>query len=218
MFEVAGVYYEDQKDSLRICGLAENWDKDTLTLTDEVNGVPVTSINAYAFEGVVGLKKVYIPRNIEHIGLKAFHRCPDLETVVLFRDKDAPPVKIGYQAFQNCKNLKTVRGSARIELIGDYVFFGCTSLENMPTGLCGIIRLGTFMCCPNMKTMLAGYITEILPDAFDKNHGLEVISILHDFKYDRSFIELMRHVKIICGKESDFTELSYDGYQVVIAH
>lgn len=215
MFEVSGVYYEKNGNTLTVCGPCENWDKDELILTDEINGIPITEIRAYAFQNVSGLKKVYIPRLVNKIGTKAFNNCLALETVVCYREKDSQSIQLGYQAFQNCEKLKHIKGGARLELVGDFVFYGCKSLENMPTCICGKIRAGTFMNCPNMRSLFMNYVTEVDDTAIDGNHGVQNMFVLKDFKYSKKFIELVRNVKIICPRESSFSDLIYDGFNIV---
>ena len=52
-----------------------------VVIPNTYNGLPVKEISASAFEGDQLLEKVYIPKNIEYIGDKAFYNCPNLTTI-----------------------------------------------------------------------------------------------------------------------------------------
>ncbi len=121
---------------------------ETLVIPDQIEGVPVTIIDWYAFENCSRLQSVTLPDTVTHISRfafvhcislreinmpaslyaieqYAFHDCPLLETVELPEGLAI----IEKRAFSECDALKSVTIPASCSQIGDYAFFDCVNLR-----------------------------------------------------------------------------------------
>lgn len=78
-----------------------------------------------AFKNCVNLKEILAPIS-KKIGNSAFEGCIKLNKVELYGVEN-----IGERAFKDCKALKEIKIPPTIQIIGDYAFLNCTSLENV---------------------------------------------------------------------------------------
>lgn len=216
MFEIENVYYEKAINGIAVCGVSENFDAECLILKEEVDGLPVTKICANTFQDIQTLTKISIPQSIYIIENSAFRNCTNLKTVVFFRKKTQPPVVLDSCVFQNCKKLNAVKGQSRLNLIGSFVFDGCESLENMPTGVYGSIPRMTFTKCPKLRTLFMHYVKEVEAGAFDSQNNIETVVVLNEFEYTCDFIKSIKDAKIMCKRGFKIAELGYSGYRVVL--
>ena len=67
---------------------------------------------------------VVIPAGVTEIGITAFIRCKNLESVTI----PASVTKISYNAFENCTNLTNVTIPSSVKSIGDKSFYMCNNL------------------------------------------------------------------------------------------
>ncbi len=100
--------------------------KADVTVPSKIEGMPVTTVSANAFNEIKYVKTISLPNSIEKIGKYAFKECHQLTKIVI-------PEKVTLlqaKTFYNCKNLKHVeiKGAAKIE---EYVFSECKALENV---------------------------------------------------------------------------------------
>lgn len=82
------------------------------------------------FQGCSNLSSINLSDNVKVIGKEAFRNCNKLTEVVIPKDTKA----IGFGAFADCITLKTVdftKNAANICSIGEYAFYGDTSLEEV---------------------------------------------------------------------------------------
>lgn len=85
---------EENKMTLHECGRIE----EILVLPDEVDGLPVKKIEAYAFSGK-DVKEIYLPRNLEEMGRYIFYRCFQLRKLCISDSL----TEIGAGAFTRCR-------------------------------------------------------------------------------------------------------------------
>lgn len=121
----------------------------SISIPSEIDGMKVTGIAGYAFDGS-GVTKVVIPDSVEWIGESAFANCitllnvsiPDSVTEIMehcfdgcisIRELTLPAglKTIGYRAFGNCKSLKSIEIPNSAYEIGSYAFQGCDDLKDV---------------------------------------------------------------------------------------
>ncbi len=114
-----------------------NGPRGTVTIPNEINGLPVTSIEASAFYGNTNLMVVTIPNGVTNIGPRAFFGCYNLMSVAIPRSV----VTIGYSQFGRCIGLTNIM----VDLLNptyssiDGVLFNknATTLLQVPEGKMG---------------------------------------------------------------------------------
>lgn len=140
--------YTVSGDSIRITGF-DNTVED-LVIPDTIEGLPVTVIDWYAFEGCYRLRSVTIPETVTHISRFAFVHCINLETVNMpsslyaieqYAFHDCPKLRgivlpeglavIETRAFNGCDAITEVTIPASCTQVGDDAFLDCDSLYSV---------------------------------------------------------------------------------------
>ena len=75
-----------------------------VSIPDTINGLPVASIEEWAFAGCAGLTSITIPDSVTSIGGEAFEGCTGLTNVVFGNSVTS----IGWQAFYGCTGLTSI--------------------------------------------------------------------------------------------------------------
>ena len=136
------------------------------TALTELNVAAGTVIGAGAFKNTASLTTLTLGEGVK-VGDGAFEGSA-LVTVEL--DGDAV---IGNSAFKNCVNLSTFDFADVTGTLGDYAFFGCTSLTAVVAPKITVIGEGCFAGCLRLKTLEADELVTIGDYAFyDKNTNL----------------------------------------------
>lgn len=168
------------------------------TIPEVIDGIAVTAISGYAFQGHSQLASVEILANLTELDRYAFSSCTVLESVKLPEGL----ISIGNRAFYACKNLSDINLPDSITSIDAEAFSGCESLKNIhiPTSMSSIGNksfagctgltevtipvniqaLGeyAFWQCTNLKTVtLSEGLTTIGPMAFRECSSLVNINI-----------------------------------------
>ena len=118
----------------------------------------ITSVEDGAFEGLAGLRSLYVPASVTYIGENAFADCPDLEEVVFLADDSVTEscLEIGEGAFCGCESLASVSFEDRpfdpdndvwneIYIFGS-AFEGCEALTDLYLGE-GVVEIGEYAFC-----------------------------------------------------------------------
>lgn len=110
----------------------------------------VSSICFAAFYNT-GLTSVYIPKNVEIIGEKAFWHCRDLVTVGF--DRDSSYQELPKECFRDCTALKNIT-LGKVDYLKELAFGNCTSIESID--LTNVLRLEstTFDDCTNLSEVI----------------------------------------------------------------
>jgi hypothetical protein len=95
-----------------------------VTIPGAINGLPVTSIGAYAFYHA-SLGSVAIPNSVTNIGVHAFYACAGLTNVTI----ESSVTSIGNYAFIDCTGLTSVTIPRSVTRLGNGVFGICPSLS-----------------------------------------------------------------------------------------
>ena len=139
-----------------------------VTIPGTINGLPVTSIGAYAFYWA-NLSSVAIGASVTNIGDCAFF-CSRLTSVTMGNNL----VSIGYMAFGACLSLSRVTIGTNVTNIGDEAFASCISLTNV-TIPASVTRIGdgAFSDCHILRAITVDPINpaycSVTGVLFDKN-------------------------------------------------
>ena len=99
--------------------------KEHLVISDNYQGIPVSSIADNAFDNYNELKSVKLPESIKKIGKNAFSGCDSLINVSLPKSLEI----IEEQAFFSCINLGNLKLFENVSRIGNCAFAQCINLE-----------------------------------------------------------------------------------------
>ena len=141
-----------------------------LIIPSEIEGCPVTAIEAHAFS-TTRFSKITLPDTLKTIGTDAFYSCTRLESVVI----PSGVTEIGFNAFAKCKSLKTVVFSDGVTSVGESAFTDCPALESvsLPEALTTVETLA-FSGCKNLKEVsIPAGVTSIGRNAFRGTAWLE---------------------------------------------
>ncbi|MFW5780681.1 MAG: leucine-rich repeat domain-containing protein, partial [Bacillota bacterium] len=175
-------------------------DDTAVNIPSEIEGKPVTSIAAHAFNTMVtsvdlgeniknikdyafykndSLQTVMFPHSLEKIGDYAFAHCYSIENIVLSDNVKS----VGDYAFYDCNDLLTVELNEDLESIGEYAFAKCISIVHM-TIPSTVAYMGNYVF-NNCDLLSIIFIKSSAPPELDRN-GLyyETLSNVQIFVYD----------------------------------
>lgn len=120
-----------------------------------------------------------VPKNVHRIGMFAFSRLKNLETVILHDNVNY----IGEGAFRYCENLKNIELPFGIEVISSDAFLECSSLEKitLPYG-CWSIGRNAFAGCGNLQLIQIPATMELIESEAFAGCTKANISFLEDGK------------------------------------
>ncbi len=101
--------------------------KGTFTVPAEINGLPVTKIDDYAFAKAKGITKIVLPETITTIGDHAFWQCEALEEINIPKSV----TEINSCAFYNCISLKSITIPEALTTIKEATFKYCEALTSI---------------------------------------------------------------------------------------
>ena len=128
--------YEIKDNEVTIKGLGD----ETLTevsIPDEIEDCPVTSIGQAAFNGTK-LEQVVLPNTITNIGSNAFHGCKSLKKVNL----PDGICKIKDGTFNGCQSLEEIKIPDSVTHIGKMAFYQCGELKKLQMPCSAYISMG----------------------------------------------------------------------------
>ena len=117
-------YTANEDNTVTITNCYEN--ATSINIPKEIDGKPVTSINASAFANRAKLTSVTIPESVTSIGERAFYGCGALTDIVI----PSGVTTIESNTFYNCNKLKNVTIPKSVTAIKSYAFYGCDSLTD----------------------------------------------------------------------------------------
>ena len=147
-----GLEYERNADgrSYRVDGIGTCTDP-IVVIPATYDGLPVTSIDALAFEGCRNLKNVILPESIVQINANAFGACKALTELNLPDHITA----LGNGAFNNCTKLENIHLPSSIGSIPAGLLNTCTALKSIeiPKGVKSI-GASAFASCESLTELV----------------------------------------------------------------
>lgn len=153
---------------IRVAGCDHN-DTGTLVIPATVDGVPVTTIGAGAFQ-FSSYSAIILPDTVTVIEDSAFAGCK--ATVIALGDNVA---YIGNNAFSRCDNLTAVTIPAGVKVMGDNAFAACRSLHTVTVEE-GVLTIGkgAFSDCTALTDVtLPTSLMTVEEDAFAGSTALD---------------------------------------------
>ena len=255
------IYSDSSKKELLVCSTAASGQitiPDSATSIDacafyeceKISGITipnsVTSIGESAFDGCASLEEIFIPSSVAYIGSGVFVNCNLLSSITV--DANNPD----YRSENNClieiksKNLiaackdSVVPNDGSVTSIGDYAFFGLTTLTGIviPDSVTSIgceafsccaelvsvtipdtvvsIGDGAFRCCVGISNItIPNGVTKILPFTFVGCEGLTSIVIPKSVTtvYCTSFVGCSNLTDIFyLGSETEWKKITFTEY------
>ena len=172
---IGGVTYKliSEKEGYQIIGCSK--EAKTVALVDEIEGIPVTSIANYAFDGCENLSgNLVLPSGLKSIGKYAFSDCSGLSGSLIFPNG---VTSIGECAFRYCSGLNgNLVLPSGITSIGECAFRYCSGLNGslvLPSGITSIGECAFYECSGlSGSLVLPSGITNIGDSAFFGCSGL----------------------------------------------
>jgi PKD repeat protein len=156
--------YTNTNGTLTIIGYTDTGSGGAVTVPSSANGLPVTSIGAFAFADFTNMTSVLIPNSVTNIGAVAFVGCTSLTSVTIPNSVTS----IGEGAFSSCSTLTAITvdtlNSVYSSVAGVVFDKSRTTLIAYPGGEAGSYTI------PNS-------VTSIGAEAFDGCTGLTNITI-----------------------------------------
>ena len=134
-----------------------------VTTPSVIDGLPVTAIDDYAFDGLNSetLVEITVSENITSIGEGAFADSSKLKIIL-----EAKPEYIGKKAFLGCAGIERIELGEGLTEIPFEAFSGCTGLrEVILSGTVEKISENAFELCSSLETVVAHESLRIVEDS-----------------------------------------------------
>ena len=172
--ELSSLHYAYEKwdngttEEIEIVGINPNITGHVI-LPSTVEGLPVTSIGEYAFEGCSFITGVELPSTVRYIRRSAFEGCTALEEINL---DDVEEIEL--VAFRFCTSLKEVN-MPKVEQIPNYAFYGCVNLEKVAMDNVTYVGVSGFEFCENLQVVKCPKLETVTTYSFYGNTRLHTI-------------------------------------------
>lgn len=173
-----------------------------LVLPETIEGLAVTEIGPFAFQGCARLTEVVLPASVTNIGESAFQGCLGLEAIKFPNGL----VSIGKNAFRECEALQSLDFPPSLHILNDGAFAKCRLLRSIfiPGGVEVLGRLvsskaiigsvgqyeadcGVFQGCEALEnvTIMNG-VKELGYQAFSRCRNLSAVTMPESLKLFRT--------------------------------
>jgi len=149
-----------------------------VVIPDKIDGLPVTSIKGYAFNGT-NVTKVTLPSGMTALDGFAFYGASKLTTVVF----PSGLTSIGQYAFKFCTSLKSITIPNTVTSIGNGAFYACNQLASVNLGT-GVKTIGkdAFTNTALTSVTIPKSTTSIGEHAFGYTYANSVYTAVSGFK------------------------------------
>ena len=172
--------YEKSSDGKSIKITRYTGTETSLTIPSTIEGLPVTNIDKYAFNGNTTIQTVTLPDTMTNVSSYAFYGCYGLKKVVL-----PSTIKNIYSyAFEFCSSLTTINFPTSLAYIGSGAFYGCTSLSSVNISSCSNLKTigSSSFCNTALKNIrIPKNVKTIYDHAFGFNYKNSEFIMVDDF-------------------------------------
>ena len=171
------------------------------TISHEEVTYTVNAITDDAFSNANSLTSITIPSTISKVGKYAFHGCEGLTAVhindlvswcnISFENYYANPLFYAHQLFLNGEEVKEIVVSSDVKRVGDYAFYGCTSITSFKMMEDGVtyIGLAAFKGCSNLSEVyLLNSVLTIRGSAFSGCSNLKSVQLSNQIEILMDYI------------------------------
>ena len=146
-----------------------------IVIPSNFNGLPVISIQDYAFYTCSLLTSITIPNSVTSIGYSAFSDCYSLTSITIPNSVTS----IESNAFYNCISLTSITIPNSVTSIGSYAFRGCSSLTSItiPNSVTSIESNAFYNCISLTSITIPNSVTSIGSYAFRGCSSLTSITV-----------------------------------------
>ena len=183
-----GVHYRESEDGLYATVEGYTGNATKVYIANMYEGLPVTSIENYAFEDCTNIKSVVLCDNMASIGVGAFYGCDFLTEITVsennsfFKEVDGDlyskdgTVLVQYAIGKNATEFVVPDGVTRL---AECVFYGCKNLERveMPDTVTSIGGYAFRECGELTGVVIGGGVTSIGPCAFYQCENLKSVEL-----------------------------------------
>lgn len=162
--------YEKYDDHVAIIG--SNYKATSVEIPSSIDGLPVTEIGMYAFNGSA-IKSITIPDSVKEIGNWSFALCSDLKSVTIPDSVE----KIGIRAFEMCSSLTEVNFPDHMIEISSLAFESTPWLAEQRKKDTFVIVNGDLIDGRNAKgdVVIPSGVEYVSPGAFERNENITSI-------------------------------------------
>lgn len=153
---------------------------DTVTeivIPDSIDGVKVTAVNEFAFQGNEVLASITFPAGMKKIGYGAFISCTKLAKADFSACTDE--LEIDGSAFQNDTALSSIAFPEKLIKITEYAFYGCSNLTSVSFKSANVdLSIGSYAFATDAKlasVTFPGSLTDLGNNAFDYCDNLTAV-------------------------------------------
>lgn len=134
-------YFEANKTFTEITIYRYDGKSPNVVIPSEIEGLPVTEIKSFSsYMNPTKITSVVIPDTVKKIGKEAFSQCKELKYVKFSKNLEV----IGALSFFLCERLDGIILPESLRVIGDNAFAGCKSLKIIDFKNVEFIRIGAF--------------------------------------------------------------------------
>ena len=171
-------YFETNKDFTEIIIYRYDGKSPNVVIPSEIEGVPVTEIKSFAsYMNPTKITSVVMPDTVKKIGKEAFSQCKELKYVKFSKNLEV----IGTLSFFLCEKLDGIILPESLKVIGENAFAGCKSLKIIDLKNVEFIGMGAFRETALSSVTLSKIAKFIGAGAFGNCNNLEKIVIPENF-------------------------------------